>query len=139
MTKPDSLEYVVKPFPTNGDRFAASELRKRLDSNAFPRSGFLLQALAAGWHHKSTKQLEELADRVGRERIMVLHGTRDRMITFPHGETLVKDLGGEERGVTKRFVEGQAHVIAAEMRDEFNSWLEELIDRTEDLNRRESK
>jgi hypothetical protein len=39
----------------------------------------MLQAIAAGWHHMDGKRLKELGDRVGRERIMVLHGTRDNM------------------------------------------------------------
>lgn len=34
----------------------------------------MLQAIAAGWHHKSAEQLKEIGDKVGRERIMVLHG-----------------------------------------------------------------
>ena len=67
-------------FPTNGDRFAAQELKKRQDTEGFTRTGFVCQAIAAGWHHKSAEQLETLGDAVGRERIQVLHGTVDNMI-----------------------------------------------------------
>lgn len=34
---PDELECVKKPFPTNGDRYAAAEVKKRSDSKSFPR------------------------------------------------------------------------------------------------------
>ena len=55
------------------------------------------------------------------------------MITFPHGETLARELGGEESGITVRFIEGQAHVIPAEMRAEFRGWIEEIVGKTEAL------
>src|SRR6266516_5453443 len=61
-------EYVVEPFPTNGDRLADQELSKRLDTEGYTRKGFILQAIAAGWHHKSAAQLKTLADQVGRNR-----------------------------------------------------------------------
>lgn len=67
-------------FPTNADRFAAQELKKRQDIEGFTRTGFVCQAIAAGWHHKSAEQLKELGDAVGRERIQVMHGTVDNMI-----------------------------------------------------------
>jgi hypothetical protein len=37
LAKPDELEYVVKPFPTNGDRCMAVELFKRLDHFFYPK------------------------------------------------------------------------------------------------------
>ena len=58
-------------FPTNGDRFAAMELKKRGDTEGFTRKGFICQAIAAGWHHKSPEQLQVLGETVGRERIQV--------------------------------------------------------------------
>ncbi|CAD6594382.1 MAG: hypothetical protein ASARMPREDX12_008758, partial [Alectoria sarmentosa] len=88
-------------FPTNGDRWAAQEVTKRRDVEGFTRRGFILQAIAANWHHKSAVQLNQLGDQVGRNRILVIHGTADKMITQPHGELLVKELGGEEKGVTR--------------------------------------
>ncbi|KAH0098741.1 alpha/beta-hydrolase, partial [Aureobasidium melanogenum] len=106
---PDCLEYKVKPFPTNGDRFAAQEVAKRQTPQHFNRTGFMAQAIAAGWHHKTDAQLKEIGDKVGHERILVVHGTKDRMITFPHAEMLLKGLGGEESGVRKVFIEGQGH------------------------------
>lgn len=102
-------------FPTNGDRWAAQELTKRRDVEGFTRSGFILQAMAANWHHKSATQLKHLGDQVGRNRILVIHGTVDKMITPPHGELLVKDLGGEENGVTQCMAEGRGRTYISEL------------------------
>lgn len=60
---PPSGAYAM--FETNYQRFAAQELTKRLDLDGFPKKGFMMQAIAAGWHYKSPKQLEELGDKVG--------------------------------------------------------------------------
>ncbi|KAL7620579.1 hypothetical protein AAE478_009574 [Parahypoxylon ruwenzoriense] len=64
-------------FKSNYERFAAQEITKQRDRDGFTKTGFLLQLIAAGWHHKSPAQLKELGDRIGRERILVLHGTDD--------------------------------------------------------------
>lgn len=133
LAKPDESEYTKQPFPTNGDRIAAAEVAKRQNTQAFTRTGFTAQAIAAGWHHKSPAQLRELGDKVGRERIMVLHGVIDRMITFPHAEILLEGLGGKESGVTVHFEPGQGHVFMIEMRDQVREWLEELVEKTEKL------
>jgi fermentation-respiration switch protein FrsA (DUF1100 family) len=90
-----------------------------------------MQAIAAGWHFKSDAQIARLAALVGPARIMVVHGTKDNMITFPHGVELLAALGGEEAGITKRFIEGQGHVIPIEMRQDFNQWVEALVEKTE--------
>ncbi|KAL8941913.1 MAG: hypothetical protein Q9211_001608 [Gyalolechia sp. 1 TL-2023] len=119
-------------FPTNGDRFAAMELEKRQDVEGFTRKGFICQAIAAGWHYKSPQQLKELADKVGRERIQVLHGTLDKMITVPHGETLAKELG-EKEGVTKIIVDGRGHALHMEERDMYIKALESIVEKTEKL------
>jgi hypothetical protein len=37
LIQPDQLEYTKEPFPTNGDRYAAAEVNKRLNPEAFPR------------------------------------------------------------------------------------------------------
>lgn len=85
---------------------------------------------------------------------MVVHGTDDRMLTFPHGVVLWRGLenGGGRTGtenwlgieeeedvwregeVEKHFIKGQGHVIPAEMRQEFQGWLEGLIERGVRLN-----
>ncbi|KAI9708343.1 MAG: hypothetical protein M1820_004047 [Bogoriella megaspora] len=135
LNRPDEEpEPVVQPFPTNGDRFAAGEIRKRMSPEIFQRKGFMAQAVAAGWHHKSPAQLNNLGDKVGRERIMVMHGAVDRMITFPHGEALLKELGGEEAGVTKAFYKDKGHHIPAEDRNDFKRRIEEMVQKAEELN-----
>ncbi|EDU39578.1 MhpC hydrolase or acyltransferase alpha beta hydrolase superfamily [Pyrenophora tritici-repentis] len=152
---PDTLEPVVEAFPTNGDRFAANELWKRQHPEYFTKAGFMLQAVAAGWHHKSPEQLQEIANKVGKNRIMVVHGTKDRMLTFPLGVVLWRGLEKGE-GVTgkenwlgieeeediweqgeieKHFIKGQGHVLPVEMRQEFNGWVKALIERGERLNK----
>lgn len=83
LAKPDELEYVVEPFPTNGDRFAAQELRKRTTPGLFTTTGFICQLYAAGFHHKSAKQLKQIGDKVGRNRILVFHGTDDNSKFVP--------------------------------------------------------
>ncbi|KAL9102500.1 MAG: hypothetical protein Q9163_002365 [Psora crenata] len=120
-------------FPTNGDRFAAQELMKRKDVNNYTRKGFIMQAIAAGWHHKSVQQLTELGDKVGRERIQVIHGTADQMITYPHGEVLAKELGGEARGVTFIRVEGKGHGLQMEWRRDLTKVIAALIEKTEKM------
>ncbi|OAL43486.1 alpha/beta-hydrolase [Pyrenochaeta sp. DS3sAY3a] len=154
LSAPDTLPHVVQPFPTNGDRFAANELWKRQQPDLFGKPGFMLQAIAAGWHAKSPAQLQQLSAQVGKNRIMVVHGTQDRMITFPHGVVLWRGLesgagrtgkenwlGVEEEEdvwvegeVEKHFVKGQGHVLPVEMRGEFNGWLEGLVERGVKLN-----
>lgn len=117
-------------FPTNGDRFAAQELTKRRDTEGFTRKGFICQALAAGYHKKTPEQLKEIADKVGRERILVIHGTTDNLITVPHGEVLAKELGGEAMGVTKKIFEGRGHYIPIEDRPGFRMLIEGIIEKT---------
>lgn len=116
LAKPDEIEYSVEPYPTNGDRFAAGEITKRTSPGVFTRQGFLCQLYAAGFHHKSAAQIQSLGDVVGRDRILVLHGTKDNMINFIHAEMMFKELGGEDSGVTKSFHEGIGHVAPFEIR-----------------------
>lgn len=139
LNSPDTTEYTTQPFPHNCDRFAAGEISKRQDPSSFNRTGFMAQAIAAGWHYKGPDQLRELADKVGRERIMVVHGTEDRMITYPHATVLVEGLegiGDQKKGeVEKHLIDGQGHCIPIEMRAEFKTWLEGLIARGEERNK----
>jgi len=120
-------------FPTNGDRFAAQEIRKKADPLAFTMTGFLLQAISAGWHYKSPAQIAEIGDKVGRERMQVIHGVLDRMITTPHGEVLAAELGGQEKGLTVIMVEGKAHGLPMEWRREFTKAVAALVEKTESM------
>lgn len=63
----------------------------------------------------------------------MLHGTADKMLTFPHGEMLLRDMGGEEGGITKKFFEGQGHVVPIELREEFRVIIEEMVEKVQGL------
>ncbi len=116
-------------FTSNYERFAAQELMKRLDKEGFQKKGFMMQAVAAGWHHKSAAQLKELGDKVGRERIMVLHGTRDNMITVPHGQKLIEML----QPGTSAIREGTGHVFMLEEWKWHNEMVEKMVEKGEKL------
>jgi pimeloyl-ACP methyl ester carboxylesterase len=121
---------VYQRFNTNYERFAATELTKRLDLEQFGKKGFILQAIAAGWHHVSDKRLKELGDKVGRERILVMHGTNDNMITVPHGRVLIE---GIKPGVGT-IKEGTGHVFMLEEWRWHNEMIEEQVKKTMALN-----
>lgn len=120
-------------FENNCQRFIAQEMHKRLDKSRFGLKGFLLQLIAAGWHHKSPQQLKEMADRLGRDRILVLHGTDDNMISVPHGRKLIEYL---KPGVGL-IEEGLGHAPIAERTAWLNKLLEEQFRVGEELDRRE--
>ncbi|EME89689.1 uncharacterized protein MYCFIDRAFT_56993 [Pseudocercospora fijiensis CIRAD86] len=133
LSKPDETESIISPFPTNGDRFAAGELSKRLAPDMFTPTGFLCQLYAAAFHQKSSDQIKTLGDRIGRERILVLHGTADRMIPFVHGEMLIEELGGKEGGIEVEIFEGLGHVAPFEVRGEFGRIVKGRVEVTEGL------
>lgn len=115
-------------FPTTRDRFAAGELAKRMDKERFTRMGFICQAIAAGWHHKSKEQLQEMVRKVGGERIFILHGTGDEMLVWKHFELFKEDIG-EDKGVEYKVWEGAGHVLMWEHETEFNEYVEKIIER----------
>lgn len=119
-------------FKNRYQRVVAEEMYKRSDPNRFSSRGFLLQMIAAGWHHKSPEQLKSLADRVGRERILVMHGTEDVMISVPHGKKLIEHL----KPAVGLIIEGMGHVPVVERREWFNRTLEERIAVGEELDGR---
>ncbi|RFU78735.1 hypothetical protein TARUN_3523 [Trichoderma arundinaceum] len=112
-------EYLA--FDSNFQRFQAQELFKKRQAGWFTRQGFLCQLIAAGWHRKSPEQLRQMADKVGRERILIMHGTADNMITVPNGEKLIKYI---EPSVGL-IVEGMGHAPGMDKAQWFNSLLEE--------------
>ncbi|KAL7628848.1 hypothetical protein AAE478_000363 [Parahypoxylon ruwenzoriense] len=114
-------------FESNYARFAAHEMHMRRS-----RNGFLLQAVAGGFHRKTAEQLHELADRVGRERIMVLHGTEDRMIPVDHGRKLIEYLS-PGKGLIE---EGLGHAPIYQRARWFNELLEERCELGEKLSGR---
>ncbi|KAI0595496.1 Alpha/Beta hydrolase protein [Biscogniauxia sp. FL1348] len=120
-------------FESNYARFAAQEITKQRDpSGAFTRTGFLMQLVAAGWHNKSPEQLRQLADQVGRERILVMHGTDDNMISPPHGRKLI-DCLQPGKGL---LVEGMGHAPIMERTEWFNECIEEMCELGERLSGR---
>ena len=68
-----------------------------------------------------------LADAVGRERIQVVHGSVDKLITVMHGQMLAKFLGTETQSVTYTEVEGCGHVILFERRKELGRMITEFV------------
>lgn len=117
-------------FPTVRDRICAGELRQREDRDGFGLKGLMLQMGAAAVHHKNRQQLQEMLSRVGRGRIAVCHGTADEAIGLHHGELLRDDFG---EGVEFKVWDGAGHVLFWEREAEFNSWLQERIDKAEKL------
>lgn len=133
LEKPDTEHEDPKMnFPTNRDRFAAAELAKRQDKDGFTTKGFILQAIAAGWHHKSKEQLREVVSKVGGDRICVMHGTADRMITFKHFEIFKEDMG-EGDGIEYSVWEGAGHVLAWEEEEKSNQAIQKFFERTRSL------
>lgn len=124
-------------FNTNYERFVAGEMHKRLDAKGFTTKGFLLQLIAAGWHHKSAEQLGEMAGKIGRERILVLHGEADRMISVPHGRKLLELLGGDEGPGLMGIIEtGMGHVPPLQRTAWFHELIEERVWKGESLDGR---
>lgn len=112
-------EYIA--FDTNFQRFQAQELHKKLAPSLFSTTGLLLQLAAAALHDKSPPQLKEMGDKIGRARILVVHGTEDRMIDPELGYRLVKRL---EPGRTE-IIEGMGHAPVMERPEWMNRVLEE--------------
>ncbi|KAI0810420.1 Alpha/Beta hydrolase protein [Xylaria sp. FL0064] len=106
-------------FDSNYARFTAQEITKQRNRKGFTRPGFLLQVIATGWHHKSEKQLREIGDKVGRERILVLHGTDDKIISVPHGKKLIEYLQPAKALVVEEM--GHAPIV------ERAQWFNELL------------
>ncbi|KAJ9660464.1 hypothetical protein H2198_002582 [Neophaeococcomyces mojaviensis] len=119
-------------FPTTRDRFAASELAKRQDKEGFTRKGFVLQAIAAGWHHKSKAQLQEMVREIGAERICVMHGSIDQMITFRHFALFKEDMG-EDSGVTFKEWDGAGHVLMWEKETAFNEAMQDFLEKMQKI------
>jgi pimeloyl-ACP methyl ester carboxylesterase len=119
-----------KRFETNYERWAAQEMVKS-EKKHFTRQGFWMQALAAGKHNKRPEQLKEMADRIGRERIMVIHGDADKMMALELGKRLIQNLQPAKSVI----VEGMGHVPMYERIEWFHALLEEHFRNGERLTR----
>ncbi|RDA93228.1 hypothetical protein CP533_6500 [Ophiocordyceps camponoti-saundersi (nom. inval.)] len=110
-------------FDSNFQRFQAQELWKRRDAN-YTSLGYLLQGIAAVWHCKSNEQLRRMADAVGRRRILVIHGSDDRVIDTRYGLALIKVV---EPGIS-HVLDGVGHATCVEKGEWFNRVLEENLE-----------
>lgn len=61
---------------------------------------------------------------------MVMHGTKDNLITVPHAGVLVQGLG---EGVRKVIVEGRGHYLPLEVREEFGREVEGMVKKGEGM------
>ncbi|KAG6004614.1 hypothetical protein E4U21_000890 [Claviceps maximensis] len=107
-------------FDSFFQRYQAQELHKRHDAEVqFSRIGFFCQLSAAAGHYKSPAQLESLADEVGRERILVMHGVADEMIDVENGKKLICDL----EPAVRLIVDGMGHAPIFERGVWFNDFM----------------
>jgi hypothetical protein len=67
---------------------------------------------------------------VGRERICVMHGTVDGMITFTHAGLLKKGLG---EGIVFKGFEETGHMLPWEVRNEFHALVEDMVEKGKTL------
>lgn len=77
-----------------------------------------------------------MGDAIGRERILVFHGERDDLINFIHGEMMLRELGGEESGVTKSFHKDVGHVAPYQLRKQFKEIIADRVQKTEAMAKR---
>ncbi|CAF3529918.1 unnamed protein product [Fusarium graminearum] len=110
-------------FDSNFQRFQAQELTKKRNPEVFSSTMLMCQLAAAAMHNKSDEQLRQIAEAVGSERITVMHGKRDNMITFPNGERLINVL----KPGTVHIVDDMGHAPILERAEWFNSVLEEEL------------
>jgi hypothetical protein len=110
-------------FETNFQRFQAHELTKKTNPELYTTKMLMCQLAAAALHNKTDDQLREIADGVGSERIMIMHGKRDNMISFPNGERLIKVL----KPGSVHIVDDMGHAPIIEKTQWFNSVLEEQL------------
>lgn len=111
-------------FGTNYERCAAQDVLRRETppySEQYSRFGLWAQMFGAGLHRKTTEQLQDLADRVGRDRIWIVHGDQDAMIDLSHGERLRDAIQPAYWSVEK----GMGHGAIVERTAWFNELLEE--------------
>ncbi|XP_044719691.1 alpha/beta hydrolase fold domain-containing protein [Hirsutella rhossiliensis] len=120
-------------FDSNFQRFQAQELAKRRNGYSFTLRGYLCQMMAAGGHRKSDEQLRAMADAVGRERILVMHGTEDTIIAVKNGRRLVDVIEPADA----LLVEGMGHAPVMERTQWFNKLLEDRLEAWTQLQRRE--
>ncbi|CAI4219284.1 unnamed protein product [Parascedosporium putredinis] len=108
------------PFDSNFQRFQAQELVKKLNPATYTAWGFALQLGAAMVHNKSQAQLSEIADKLGRERILIIHGDADEMIDVSLGKKLIDMV----KPGTSQIIPGMGHAPIMDR----GPWLNELLE-----------
>lgn len=103
---PNGDDLLYRHFDTNYQRFQAEELAKTRRHGPPSASGFLCQILAALGHRKSRAQLGAMADTVGRDRILIMHGTADEAINVLNGRALIDAI----QPIDALIVEGMGHM-----------------------------
>lgn len=118
---PESGEY--RRFGSNYQRYQAEEMKKYYPPNVFSRQGLFCQLAAVVGHRKSASQLRDMAERVGRERILVVHGTLDRMIGANNGEKLIRML----QPAVGLIIDGMGHAPIMERAHWFNALIQDRL------------
>lgn len=129
---PDTEETdVYLKFDSNYARYAAQELTKQNDPlfTSADKWAVLGHFLASSAHHLSDARLRQLADAVGRDRILVLHASEDGMIPAHYGAHLMAVLQ-PARAVMRQ---GSGHVPKLERPRWFNELLAESFAGSEAL------
>ncbi|KAI9147286.1 alpha beta hydrolase fold family [Paramyrothecium foliicola] len=111
-----------KLFDNNYARFAAQEILKN-EKRHFTRTGFWMQVMAASRHNMSATQLGHIADQIGRDRIMVIHGDDDQMMDPRLANTLIKGL----QPAKSHMIAGLGHAPIMQKSAWFNETLEQHI------------
>lgn len=107
-------------FDSNFQRFQAQELVKKLNPATYTAWGFALQLGAAMVHNKSQAQLSEIADKLGRERILIIHGDADEMIDVSLGKKLIDMV----KPGTSQIIPGMGHAPIMDR----GPWLNDLLE-----------
>jgi pimeloyl-ACP methyl ester carboxylesterase len=117
--------HVYLKFDNNYARYAAQELTKQNDPlfMAADKWAVLGHFLASSTHYLSDARLVQLADAVGRDRILVLHASEDNMIPSRYGAHLMAVLR-PGRAVMRQ---GSGHVPKLERARWFNELLAETF------------
>jgi pimeloyl-ACP methyl ester carboxylesterase len=99
-TNPDDGEYHVQVqqsfvYASNYDKWVALQAAMMKESGGWGLNVVRdwLFPMAAMLHNTSPDTLNQIRERVGSERIMVVHGDKDRMIHNKHGRNLAYNLG----------------------------------------------
>lgn len=134
---PDAREETNEGLPlfdTRGDRYTAEMTHMHQSPEAYTHSAWFRQALAVPGWQMTADDLKQLGDSVGRNRIMVIHGSDDKALAPVHADELVKGLGGAgEGGVKLVMLDGCGHIPPLERQSEFAQLIADFVNETRAL------